>query len=277
MRDPWQTKRGNYLLRAASRADVVMLAVAVSDGRVLDEGVGVGAEWVAELPDGRTVSCSKTVNALVARGLVELPSSSRKAQLTDDGRAALDGVVAAICVTRDWYRARLDGYNGPGGYADPAYCERHGWYAGGETCIVCDANESSAPVVAIGPRPLSPARDSGPYHESPAGIAAALRRVAAALDYLGDVPIATTLLSVSFQVMNGMAPVAERVAAIDAIGGAIGMTAECMDMGLDVWHYAVPYSGRARDGVHVNIFGRIPDSVAGCGCSHCRLPMKDQR
>lgn len=97
-----------------------------------------------------------------------------------------------------------------------------------------------------------------------AGLAGYLRALADALEDVGQ--IEETWVSLGLQPVSYETAPADRVAAVDAVTSALGLTASLVHMHDSVWHYATPHGMHA-----VNVYSRVDGPactwVGSYGCT----------
>jgi hypothetical protein len=157
-RDPFQTETHNYLLRSKYSNSLIMIAVAITNGRI-DEYLNVTKSDGSWAGNATSMICE----CLIREGLAELahvPGAWRGIlpRLTAEGHLCLSGALAKPYPggERDetWYLARIDGINTDGLPGDePKWCTAHGWYPGHAPCAECvkleelDAEDCATPML----------------------------------------------------------------------------------------------------------------------------------
>jgi len=149
------TKAHNYLLRSKMGAHLTFLLTAVLVDRVSVSGhdgalilVNAGGSWAGNAPE---------VNNLIKHGYARVTRRtgtwrSNHVMITSLGTEMLAGAVVEYGFDEShkgdylgWVVAKIDGLDVHGLPSNlPAYCRRHGWYAGNGTCSGCDAGERNA-------------------------------------------------------------------------------------------------------------------------------------
>ncbi|WP_416906233.1 hypothetical protein [Micromonospora echinospora] len=137
--------------------------------------------------------------------------------------------------------------------------------ADGSTATVLNPDGSTGFVFAVTVEPApAPVQPTTPHHTSPLTIAAALRRAAADLENLGDIPISSTQVSIDLQAVAHVGTFDERRSTVDVLARALTGDAGKTAKGRDAHHTTKPFVPRLGvNDVQVAVFTAVKDFRPG--------------